>query len=386
MVQQPEGQNTLAKSTSLKTRAQDLYQKHHHLRDPAFFVVGFIFDILMVTRIDDLFGIIQQAVYLVAIAILISMEVYEQYNPFSWRERMQKIWSYRDGAVHFCLGTLFNTYAIFYFKSSSLLTSIIFLAVIVVVLVANELSQVKKLGPILRFSFLSLCLCSFYICLFPIVLGFIGIVPFLLAQLFTLATHYLLFAILKKKLGTHLKTESQSLLQDPIAKPVLLSALIVQIVFLLMYLTKILPPVPLSAQYIGIYHSVGKENGLYKLGYTRPQWKFWQSGDQTFIANPGDKIHLFTRLFSPARFQDKVNVRWEWKNPLGSWETHDLIPINITGGREEGFRGYTYKGNYTPGSWRVRLETLDQREISRIYFTVEAGDENHEREFNYDLQ
>ena len=38
-------------------------------------------------------------------------------------------------------------------------------------------------------------------------------------------------------------------------------------------------------------------------------------GDQHFLAQPGDKVYVFFRIFSPARFSDQVQMRWYWKDP-----------------------------------------------------------------------
>ena len=99
-------------------------------------------------------------------------------------------------------------------------------------------------------------------------------------------------------------------------------------------------------------------------------WKFWQAGDQSFAAQPGDTMTVFAAVFSPARFDDTVYIRWQRHDARTGWQESDRIPINITGGREGGFRGFTTKQNYTPGDWRVTLETRDGREISRLYITV----------------
>jgi hypothetical protein len=108
------------------------------------------------------------------------------------------------------------------------------------------------------------------------------------------------------------------------------------------------------------------------LTHERPWWRFWHNGDQEFRAQPGDKVVVFFRIFSPARFSDQVQMRWLWKPAGRGWALQDTIRINIVGGREQGFRGYGVKSNYQPGSWKVQVETTDGREIGRVYFDLEA--------------
>jgi len=135
----------------------------------------------------------------------------------------------------------------------------------------------------------------------------------------------------------------------------------------------VIPPVPLSIPYIGVYHSVERTpEGDYRLGHERPWWRFWHHGDQWFRAQPGDRIYVFFRVFSPARFADRVQMRWYWEPGGRGWLLQDTIPIDIVGGRQEGFRGYGFKSNYQPGRWKVEVETMDSREIGRVYFTLES--------------
>jgi hypothetical protein len=135
--------------------------------------------------------------------------------------------------------------------------------------------------------------------------------------------------------------------------------------------------VPLSIPFIGVYHGVERTDEGYRLTHERPWWRFWHNGDQRFLAQPGDKVYVFFRIFSPSRFADQVQVRWYWRSGggFGGWALQDAIPINIVGGREQGFRGYGVKSNYQPGSWKVQVETTDGREIGRIYFDLELAAE-----------
>jgi len=132
--------------------------------------------------------------------------------------------------------------------------------------------------------------------------------------------------------------------------------------------------VPLSISAIGIYHDAAREGDDYVLTMTRPRWKFWQKGDQSFAARPGDRIHCFISVFSPARFKERLQVQWLFKDPAAGWTESDALPFEVSGGRDGGFRGVTVKSRYQPGRWRVKVRTSDGRELGRIDFTVAEGD------------
>jgi hypothetical protein len=153
-------------------------------------------------------------------------------------------------------------------------------------------------------------------------------------------------------------------------KHVLIPFVAVQACFAWLYFAKLIPPVPLSISSIGIYHDVRRVGDRFALTTTRPRWRFWQRGDQSFLARPGDKVHCFVSVFSPARFRDRLQVRWFFMDPATGWRESDVMPLNIVGGREGGFRADTIKSLCQPGRWRVRVETSDQRELGRIDLTV----------------
>ena len=166
-----------------------------------------------------------------------------------------------------------------------------------------------------------------------------------------------------------------------VSKEFYLPHLGVAVLFVLLYLFKIIPPVPLSIQEIGIYHNIEKEQGEYWLYSEQPKWKFWLNGDEEFIARRGDKVHVFLRLFAPRGFQDQVYLRWQYLSGRGEWITSDRIPLNISGGRDKGYRGRAYKSNYQAGEWRILAETEDRLEIGRIDFNILISADQQQPEF-----
>src|SRR3989338_616272 len=324
-------------------RAKKFYEEHEAACTIGFFAAGFIFDTMAVGRINSPHNVIHQAAYLSLCAWLISLEWRETYGDFSPPRGFVTAWRYHKGATHFMLGTLLNIYTLFYFKSASLGISLLFLLIMAGLLAINELKPFENYGSTLRMVLFSLCLISYFGYLIPMLLGWIGVLPFIGSVAAAALAVGSLGRYLRRRLPEH-----PQIIQEHVLRPFIGVA----IVFAGLYFFKITPPVPLSLSSIGIYHDVRREGGQFALIMTRPRWKFWQRGDQTFLARPGDKIHCFISVFSPGRFRERLQVRWLYRDPAAGWRDYGAIPLDITGGRDDGFRSDTIKANHKPGRYR----------------------------------
>lgn len=351
-------------------RLKEYYEQHEHNLAIAFFIGGFIFDMILMGRIDSWETIGQQIVYLLVIMAALMQMFFEEAKPVPEFEKMFVIkrwyYNYRTAIVHFFFGTLLNMYTIFFFKSSSLLVSFVFMLFMIGLLIANESARFKSLGLSFKFGVLALCSLAFFSYVIPVFVGSLGLFVFLFSML--VGCLPLVIA------GWWIQVYTPALFEKA-KKQILLPTGFVLLGFLTLYLFRLIPPVPLSIPFIGVYHNVEKVDGTYKLTHERPWWRFWNNGDQVFLAQRDDKVFVAFRVFSPTRFSDAVLMRWYWKDNKNGWMLQDSIPIKIVGGREEGFRGFGTKSNYQPGSWKVQVETTDEREIGRVYFDLEIAPE-----------
>lgn len=347
-------------------------QKHVAKLDITFFICGFIFDAWIVAHPDEPLVIFQQALYLCIIALLIHYELLfrlEKWHPSNFST---KIWPYQNFALHFCLGTLLNVYSLFYIKSASLFSSVVFLFLMIVMIFMNELPFIKKAKKVnLKVGLYSICLFSFFSILYPLIFGFIGLVPFSFSVLSTLAILLIQLQCLRNQV-----TEP-GVLFHAIFAPVVT----VVVIFATFFFLGLIPPVPLSVKDQGIYHKLEKRDSHYYLYAEMNEDSFWNFGKSTFHAEPGDKIYFYSQIFSPARISDKLIVHWFKKDNAGNWENMDQVPVTIKGGREEGFRAFTYKTNYDAGEWKILVETSNGVEISRLYFNVVKVDQAPSRTF-----
>jgi hypothetical protein len=351
--------------------AKRIHEEHTALVGALFFVGGFLFDILTLGRIDDMTNIIFQAFYLfTSYAILLIVKRENFPNLPTW---LNKILEFREDIFHFFVGGLLSSFTIFYFKSSSTGNSFIFLMAITAVLILNEIEFFQQLGITFKSILLKISSTSFLIYLIPLLLKTNHSGTFYLAIGISLG-----FTLVLTKL--FLKYFDFSL--EDIKKQFLWPRLTVLGFFMVFYWANILPPLPLSLTELGVYYKIEKKYPEYHLQSLKPWWKFWQGSNESFHYRPGDKVNLFFKVFSPGDFKEKVFIEWyRYDDNKGEWLRSDRIPLVVTGGREEGFRGITKKANYQEGEWRVIVRTENNLILGELDFDLIKDSGKEKREF-----
>jgi len=342
-----------------------------HNSNIVFFVGGFLFDALTLTRIDNVLDLLLQTFYLAAITLILVLQVAVQQGRWAPSGRWARLWEYNTEAIHFFYGGLLSAYIIFYFKSASASRSMFFLFLVAALMLANEMPQVKRAGEKLRIGLHAFCIASFLNYLIPVVVGRMGVWTFMLS--IGLSAVALFFLV--RGLGRWYPEPRRAWLS--LGWPPAL----VLVILMGVYSLKWIPPVPLSLKYIGIYHKVERENVNYRLLYPRPPWyTFWKKESRPFLARPEDAVHCFVRIFAPRRFTHQIFIRWSLKDPLtGRWLITDRIPLPVRGGRGEGYRGFVAKSRHQPGLWRVEAVTEDDRVIGAVVFTLRPDGSAEER-------
>jgi hypothetical protein len=336
-------------------------------------VGGFVFDSLTMVRIDSLMDLSLQLGYLAFITFFLVAQarlVQGRWQPAGW---IGKIWMYETELIHFCYGGLLSGYVVFYFKSSSFSRSFVFLALIALIMILNEMPQVKKLGHRMRLGLYAFCVASYLNYLLPVVIGRMGLWIFMLALgLASLISFYVVKAVAR------FSENPKSYLRQ-----LCISPFIILLVVFALYILKLIPPVPLSLKHLGIYRSVERVGDRYKLLSRKPSWfSFWKTDDHIFFSRPGDNLISFVSVFAPRRFSHQIFVRWsQWNENSKKWVTSDRVRVTVAGGRDQGFRGFVKKENYLPGLWQVEVETEDERVLGSETFTIQPDAETSERQF-----
>lgn len=86
-------------------------------------------------------------------------------------------------------------------------------------------------------------------------------------------------------------------------------------------------------------------------------------------------MYCFTSVFVPSGIRTTIRHRWlYYDDSRGEWRNAGVVPFTIAGGRETGYRGYTYKQRVTPGRWRVVAESESGAAIGIVDFRVSRGE------------
>lgn len=350
----------------LKKKATHLWQQSAPYHTLSFFVAGFLFDIFTLEEVDDLITMISQVGYLILalFLFLLASEGKLLSDILPSHRFINKLTDWQEDIFHFALGALLNAFTLYFFKSGTFFNSLIFLLFLSGLILLNEFRPPFLKHDLIPAILIHTCVLSFSVILAPTLLGHMGAIPFMLGVGFYLLLIYAWFRLRRGQV---------------LFKAQIRIAGALAIFFLGMYFLRVFPPVPLSLKKIGIYHKVDKiqfENETRYMTFTStPWWKFWSDSSIPFQARENDAIHVFARIFAPAGFNDTVHLEWWWRGQKG-WMRTDRIPLPITGGRRDGFRGFSYKRNFTPGSWKVLVTTSDGLEIGRVVFDVERTEEN----------
>ncbi len=335
-------------------RIKNFYGKYEHYLSPLALIAGFVWDNLTLQRVDFWLDELILFFYLsIAAGSIILINAYGA-------GRLKKILTEDFLAVllfllQFVLGGLFSAFVVFYSKSAALTTSWPFIFSLAALLVGNELFRGRYLRFAFHLSVFFVAVFSFSALIVPVFAGRMGPDIFILSGLISLgvvgSVAFAVFHIAKEKFR-----ESVWL--------VFSSIICIYAVFNILYFTNVIPPIPLAIKELGVYHSVERTNeGGYLLTY--------ENSRNIFHRTKLKPVYVYGAVFAPTKITTKIFHRWSFFNEkTGQWIETSRIGFDITGGRDAGYRGYTFKSDVFAGKWRVDVITEREQIIGRISFEI----------------
>lgn len=346
------------------TKKKILHAKRHWLTIA--FLLGFVIDNITLNQVDQVFDNLVLLTY-VLLAMTSLALLYAGVAEKLPEKLTHYAKTYAPFAVQFSFGGLLSGMLIFYGRSGTWYESWPFLLVILGIIYANETVKDRASRLVLNFAMLFVGIFAYVVLIVPVLTGHMGPWIFLGSGIMALIIISWFFKLLTFIVPNFIALHTRAIVFT-------VGMIFVTLNFL--YFTNIIPPIPLSLKEVGIYHSVVRfEDGTYQLTYEEPKWwQFGRDSNKTFRYEPGDNIYCFASVFSPARLSTEIFHRWEYYDSAAAvWKEHGRFSYPISGGRGDGFRGYTLIKNYRPGKWRCSVETARGQVLGRETFEVMEG-------------
>ena len=333
---------------AVRERVLHTYQSVRPWVPAVFFMAGFAWDTLTLgqsIKSIDLFILLAYLAGAAAILVAIGRGV-------TFRGSQ-----YLNAVLQFFFGGIFSALLIFYFLSSSDLPGHLVVLALAALLLGNEFLESRYGELTLSWVFFTLSAAMFF--------------NFALAHLFrSISTFWFyLGTLLAVLLVLAIRVASRS------GSASITPSIAVAALMLMLHAFNFIPPVPLVKKEMFIAHDLHKRGNEYVGTIESPGWRFWRSSSAVFHRRPGERVYCFTSVFVPNGIRTTIRHRWlHYDDRSGKWQVTSVVPFPISGGRQGGFRGLTYKHNVVPGRWRVIAESESGAAIGILEFRIEPGE------------
>ncbi len=325
-------------------------------------ILGFIFDVFTLKRVDAFWENAWIFGYLVIIGIFITL-IHIKENEIGGERNPDKAHFWYVNILQFSFGGVFSAFLILYFRSADIMVAWPFIALLATIFIANEFFKKHYIRLSFQISFFFLSIYWFTIFLVPILFHKINVWIFLLSGLISLMAISFFVTVLFY------------FTKEKFVKSKKLIILLISSIFILvnmLYFTNLIPPIPLSLKDGGIYHSVQKnQEGNYKVTYEDYGWREYFQLYPDFKQKTGAGVYVFSAIFSPKNLNITIIHEWQHYDEIqNKWMTESVIKLSVTGGRDGGFRTYSVRTNLASGKWRVNIKTQSGQNIGRLRFNI----------------
>ncbi len=343
-------------------KTKNFFTKHERYLSPLALFVGFVFDNFTLTRIDLWFDNLILFSYLTIAGVGIALiQLYKSKVIHGFLVR--KIAPLLPLLIQFAFGGLFSGYFIFFSRSASFTASWFFILLLLSLLVGNEFFRKHYKGLVFQVSIFYFALFSFTIFYIPVIVGKMGALVFLLSGFVSLVIIGALLYGFARMIPRRDKEKRKILALS-------ISSIFLAINFL--YFTNVIPPIPLSLKDSGVYHFVGQGvEGGYVVRSEAKKWYELEIGGKKIHYELGMPVYVYSSVFAPTDLNTNILHKWQYYDvSKKEWIISSKIRFPIIGGRDGGYRGYSFKESVFPGKWRVDVTTERGQVLGRIPFKI----------------
>ncbi len=336
------------------------YEKYERFLMPTTLMVGVFVDFFTFTNIDIITSLIILGVYVFFVgASILFLNAYDA-KPFGGRV-FQYVRLVITLVIQFLFGALLSGVFVFYFFSGTFFVSWPFLLILVGLMVSNEIFRRYYLQPVVQVSMYFFVLFSCLSVGFSFLLNSVSPWVFIGAGLSSLVIFglYIVWLI-------HVAPPIRKMW-----KYCMVSILSIFAVINTFYFLNIIPPIPLSLREATLAHTLIRTTNGYTLEVEAESWIDALFPGQIIHKSPQEKVFLYTSIFAPGDLQTKIVHHWQrYDDNKQQWVSHNRLSFVLSGGRKQGFRGYSMKSNVPSGKWRVDVETERGQVLGRVRFEV----------------
>jgi len=342
-------------------KAREFYGRYERPISSLSLIGGFIFDAIVLRRVDQFSDNLWVLIHIFIVgAAMIWVHTLTEGNEAD--PQSLKFWLVN--IIQFFFGGLLSIFLVFYFRTGDLATSWPFLLLLALVFWANESlkRQYVRLSFQVALFYLSLFAIATY--LVPVVIHRIGDPIFILSSI-TATLVIILFLWIIKKTSPEKFKRSRNLMY------VLIISIFIGMNVL--YFTNIIPPLPLSLQDGGVYHTLAVRGpGSYAVTYENNGFfSFLHLYEPVHVPPDSNTLYVYSAVFSPAGLNTTIVHQWQYYDVSGeTWVTTENVSLPVIGGASGGFHTYSEGQNLAPGLWRVNVLAVSGQIIDRIRFRV----------------
>ena len=337
----------------------------------SFFFGGFLWDALTIGRHVAALDLLILALYLLAAAAilyvigrpnitLVDAEKLPAWltkltgNLYTRFSRSRFYWpSFPYFMLQFLFGSMLSALFILYFKSASHWLAWLMSILLGVLLVANEYLEDKYRQLTISWAQFGFCAMLLFNFALPFLLGSIHAIWFYLSTVLGAGFAYWLYQ----------KTPHHSGNIKPVG--------LIAIALMLAYTFDMIPPVPLVKRDMAVGYAITKTAGDYQLSQQPSDWwVFWRKTSNDLKTTPGQRVYCFSSVFAPSGLNTRLYHVWQLYDKKRGWQTQSRIGYTLSGGRQNGFRGYTFKQGLQAGDWRVAVETESNKTVAIQEFSI----------------
>lgn len=337
----------------------------------AFFVGGFLFDVLTLGRMVTMINLVGVALYAVgAGAFLVVLGRFSARDAPLGQELSgedipagdpeepagQKWLRWCGFAFNFCLGSLFSALVVLYFKSAGEWLTLLTVLLLFGGMVFNEFARLDDSQRHLSWAIYCVSLVMLFNFVVPHLVGSISAWWFYISTVIGVGAVYGLCWLAGHSFR--------------MVRVATVSSLGLVGLFVLGWI----PPVPLVLKNTLIGRDYQKVDGQYTcMVDAQPFWVRVGLDDPTVAWKPGERVDVLTAIFAPKAVEVDMEHRW-FHEVQGAWKLTDTIPFHMRGGREKGWRMHSAKRHLSPGRWKVETAVANGTGLGYKTFIIEETD------------